>query len=49
MMTHLEGRGHEVKAVSYDRGLRNLRDDFDVFEVEGLHDLDRVRETASPW
>ena len=37
MMTHLQERGHEVKAVSYDRGYRNLAEDFDVFETEGLH------------
>jgi uncharacterized protein (TIGR00661 family) len=36
VMTHLLERGHEVRAVSYDRGFRNLRDDFDVHEVEGL-------------
>jgi len=29
--------GHQVKMVSYDRGYRNLADDFDVFETEGLH------------
>ena len=28
--------GHVVKAVSYDRGYKNLRDSFDVFETEGL-------------
>ena len=37
MMTHLISNGHEVRAVSYDRGVKNLKDDFDVFEVEGLH------------
>ncbi len=37
MMAHLLASGHEVKAVSYDRGYRNLKDDFDVFETEGLH------------
>jgi uncharacterized protein (TIGR00661 family) len=37
MITHLEQLGHVVKVVSYDRGYRNLRDDFDVFETEGLH------------
>lgn len=37
MMTHLSAQGHQVRAVSYDRGVKNLRDDFDVFEVEGLH------------
>ncbi len=29
--------GHEVKAVSYDRGYNNLKDSFDVYETEGLH------------
>ena len=28
--------GHEVKVVSYDRGYKNLKDSFDVFETEGL-------------
>ena len=28
--------GHDVKVVSYDRGYKNLRDSFDVFETEGL-------------
>ena len=37
MITHLAQLGHEVKAVSYDRGYQNLKDDFDVFETEGLH------------
>ena len=34
---HLVNKGHTVKIVSYDRGYRNLKDDFDVFETEGLH------------
>jgi uncharacterized protein (TIGR00661 family) len=29
--------GHQVKVVSYDRGYKNLKDTFDVFETEGLH------------
>ena len=33
---HLQGRGHTLKIVSYDRGSRNLSDEFDVFETEGL-------------
>ncbi|MBN1904570.1 MAG: hypothetical protein JW927_05680 [Deltaproteobacteria bacterium] len=33
----LEGLGHQVKVVSYDRGYKNLKDAFDVFETEGLH------------
>lgn len=37
MILHLEGKGHSVKVVSYDRGYANLKDDFDVFETEGLH------------
>lgn len=37
MMTCLLEAGHEVRAVSYDRGYRNLKDDFDVFETKGLH------------
>ena len=28
--------GHKVKVVSYDRGYKNLKDNFDVFETEGL-------------
>jgi len=35
--THLREQGHQVRLVSYDRGYRNLQDDFDVFETEGLH------------
>ena len=34
---HLVGRGHRVKIVSYDRGYRNLKDEFELFETEGLH------------
>jgi len=37
MISHLQRAGHRVKVVSYDRGYANLRDDFDVFETEGLH------------
>jgi uncharacterized protein (TIGR00661 family) len=37
MITHLEKLGHKVKVISYDRGYRNLKDDFDVFETKGLH------------
>ncbi len=33
----IEGLGHDVKVVSYDRGYNNLKDDFDVFKIEGLH------------
>jgi uncharacterized protein (TIGR00661 family) len=37
MLNHLTRLGHTVKVVSYDRGYTNLKDDFDVFETEGLH------------
>ena len=37
MINHLQQLGHIVKVVSYDRGYRNLKEDFDVFETEGLH------------
>ncbi len=36
MASHLRRRGHELWLVSYDRGYQNLKDDFDVFETEGL-------------
>jgi uncharacterized protein (TIGR00661 family) len=34
---HLVMTGHQVKIVSYDRGYKNLKNDFEVFETEGLH------------
>jgi uncharacterized protein (TIGR00661 family) len=37
MVGHLQERGHKVKVVTYDRGVKNLQNDFDVFETEGLH------------
>jgi len=33
---YLLDQGHELKIVSYDRGYKNLSDDFDVLEVVGL-------------
>ncbi len=36
IITHLLAAGHEVRGASYDRGYRNLKDDFDVIEIEGL-------------
>ncbi len=33
---HLQRRGHQVKIASYDRGYRNLKDQFDVLEIAGL-------------
>jgi len=37
MLTHLRDLGHDLMVVSYDRGYANLKDDFEVFETEGLH------------
>ena len=34
--SHLRENGHAIWLVSYDRGYQNLKDDFDVFETEGL-------------
>ncbi|MDZ7616682.1 MAG: glycosyltransferase family protein, partial [Patescibacteria group bacterium] len=36
MAGHLRDAGHAVRLASYDRGYRNLKDDFDVLEIEGL-------------
>ncbi len=36
MARHLLRQGHDLWLVSYDRGYRNLKDDFRVFETEGL-------------
>jgi len=37
MAGHLVKQGHDVRLASYDRGFRNLSEDFDVVEIEGLH------------
>jgi uncharacterized protein (TIGR00661 family) len=36
VITHLQTRGHCVHVASFDRGYRNLKDDFDVTEIDGL-------------
>lgn len=36
MASHLVRQGHTLRLVSYDRGYRNLKDDFETFETEGL-------------
>jgi len=36
IITHLQARGHRVHVASFDRGLRNLKDDFEVTEIGGL-------------
>lgn len=37
VLEHLTRAGHDIKVVTYDRGLRNLGSDFDLFETVGLH------------
>lgn len=43
----LLAEGHEVKIVSYDRGYRNLKDDFDVLEIVGLTIVSEDNEVST--
>jgi len=36
VLRHLQSRGHRVRVVTFDRGLQNLRSEFDVTEIHGL-------------
>ena len=36
VITHLQEKGHRVHVASFDHGLRNLRDSFEVTEIFGL-------------
>ena len=36
MLTHLQAQGHNVHVASFDRGLRNLKSEFEVTEIYGL-------------
>lgn len=36
VISHLKAQGHTVHVASFDRGLRNLCDDFEVTEIYGL-------------
>lgn len=36
VIAHLQGKGHKVRVVSFDRGLRNLSESFDVTEIFGF-------------
>ena len=36
ILSHLTDKGHQIKVASYDRGYRNLKDQFDVLEIAGL-------------
>ncbi|HTM89872.1 MAG TPA: glycosyltransferase family protein [Terriglobales bacterium] len=36
IITHLQRQGHRMHVVSFDRGLRNLKSEFEVSEIYGL-------------
>ena len=36
MLTHLQSCGHTIKVASYDRGYRNLHQEFDTHQIVGL-------------
>ena len=36
VLTHLQKQGHTLHVASFDRGLQNLRDEFDVTEIFGF-------------
>jgi uncharacterized protein (TIGR00661 family) len=36
VISHLQDQGHRVHVASFDRGLRNLKDNFEVTEIGGL-------------
>ncbi|MGC2198229.1 MAG: MJ1255/VC2487 family glycosyltransferase [Terriglobales bacterium] len=51
VIAHLETKGHRVHVASFDRGYRNLKDDFDLTEIDGLrleyvHNRVRYRKTV---
>ena len=48
MLSHLTDEGHDVRVVSYDRGARNLRDDFRVHEITGTHIVSRDNKVSVP-
>ena len=48
MLSHLTTQGHDLRVVSYDRGARNLRDDFRVHEITGTHIISRNNKVSVP-
>src|SRR6185312_7727277 len=36
VLTHLASQGHTLHVASFDRGLQNLQNDFDVTEIYGF-------------
>ena len=47
MARHLVAQGHEVKLASYDRGYRNLKEEFDMLEIEGLRSNENNKVSKS--
>lgn len=52
VISHLQEKGHRVHVVSFDRGLNNLKNDFDVTEIFGfrfsyVNNRVRYRRTAA--
>lgn len=47
VLEHLTRNGHDIKVVTYDRGIRHLKSDFDVLETEGLH-ITSVNNRVAP-
>src|SRR5579884_1464123 len=37
VLTHLASQGHKIHVASFDRGLQNLKDSFNVTEIYGFH------------
>ncbi len=37
VLTHLASQGHKIHVASFDRGLQNLQDSFNVTEIYGFH------------
>lgn len=51
VIAHLQAVGHRVHVASFDRGYKNLKDDFEVTEIDGLrltyvHNRVRYRKTV---
>ena len=47
IITHLLDKGHEVKVASYDRGYRNLSDEFEVHKIVGLSIVSQDNKVSS--
>jgi UDP:flavonoid glycosyltransferase YjiC (YdhE family) len=51
VISHLQNKGHKIHVVSFDRGLRNLRESFSVKEIFGLSItyVTIACATGEPW